>query len=230
MGDDRRRAPPSGRPAPTRRRLLDGGVDAAGRKVTEEATEVLLAAKDDAAAEAAGADRERDPRGPGRRDRPTSLYHALVLLAERGLPPADGHRRRCASATALSPTAGRAARRHDRAGRADLAPALADPDVEPLPGDRLRDGRRVRDPLAVDRHAAAGDHPARLAARREHAGLGQQDRGAPAASHAGSNVEPARRRVQRREHRRIVDRLGRELRLASRRSPGAAASRRGSGP
>ena len=34
--------------------LIEGGVDAAGRKVTEEATEVLLAAKDDAFAEAAG--------------------------------------------------------------------------------------------------------------------------------------------------------------------------------
>ena len=32
-------------------------MDAVGRKVTEEATEVLLAAKDDAAAEASGADR-----------------------------------------------------------------------------------------------------------------------------------------------------------------------------
>jgi phosphoribosyl-ATP pyrophosphohydrolase/phosphoribosyl-AMP cyclohydrolase len=66
--------------------LLDAGVDAAARKVTEEATEVLIAAKDDAAAGAAGADRA-----------PTStalagetadlLYHALVLLAERGLSP-----------------------------------------------------------------------------------------------------------------------------------------------
>jgi phosphoribosyl-ATP pyrophosphohydrolase/phosphoribosyl-AMP cyclohydrolase len=66
--------------------LLDGGVDAVGRKVTEEAIEVLIAAKDDAVAEAAGTDRA-----------PTStalagetadlLYHALVVLAERGLPP-----------------------------------------------------------------------------------------------------------------------------------------------
>ena len=34
--------------------LLDGGVDAAGRKVTEEATELLLAAKDDATASTTG--------------------------------------------------------------------------------------------------------------------------------------------------------------------------------
>ena len=46
--------------------LLDGGVDAAGRKVTEEATEVLLAAKDDEVAERAGADRSADPRSAGR--------------------------------------------------------------------------------------------------------------------------------------------------------------------
>src|SRR5205823_470756 len=37
--------------------LLEGGVDAAARKVAEEATEVVLAAKDDAAAEGSGFDR-----------------------------------------------------------------------------------------------------------------------------------------------------------------------------
>jgi len=67
--------------------LLDGGVDAAGRKVTEEATEVLIAAKDDAAAEAAGSDRSatRDALAGEAAD---LLFHALVLLAERGVPPA----------------------------------------------------------------------------------------------------------------------------------------------
>jgi phosphoribosyl-ATP pyrophosphohydrolase/phosphoribosyl-AMP cyclohydrolase len=66
--------------------LLDGGVDAAGRKVTEEATEVLIAAKDDAAAEAAGADRSatRDALAGETAD---LVYHALVLLAERGVAP-----------------------------------------------------------------------------------------------------------------------------------------------
>ena len=68
-------------------RLLDGGVDAAGRKVTEEATEVLIAAKDDAAREAAGADR-RDTREALAGETADLLYHALVLLAERGLEPA----------------------------------------------------------------------------------------------------------------------------------------------
>ncbi len=69
-------------------RLVDDGVDAVGRKVTEEATEVLLAAKDDAAAESSGADRSAT------RDTLTAeaadlVYHALVLLAERGLPPSS---------------------------------------------------------------------------------------------------------------------------------------------
>jgi phosphoribosyl-ATP pyrophosphohydrolase/phosphoribosyl-AMP cyclohydrolase len=55
--------------------LLDGGVDAVGRKVTEEATEVLLAAKND------------DPAGVAA-ETADLLFHALVLLAERGVPPA----------------------------------------------------------------------------------------------------------------------------------------------
>jgi phosphoribosyl-ATP pyrophosphohydrolase/phosphoribosyl-AMP cyclohydrolase len=66
--------------------LLEGGVDAVGRKVTEEATEVLIAAKDDAAAEAAGADRSatRDALAGEAAD---LVFHALVLLAERNVPP-----------------------------------------------------------------------------------------------------------------------------------------------
>jgi phosphoribosyl-AMP cyclohydrolase / phosphoribosyl-ATP pyrophosphohydrolase len=66
--------------------LLDGGVDAAGRKVTEEATEVLLAAKDDAVAEAEARDRSAS-RTALAGEAADLLYHALVLLAERGLPP-----------------------------------------------------------------------------------------------------------------------------------------------
>ncbi len=66
--------------------LLDGGVNAVGRKVTEEATEVLIAAKDDATAEATGADRSatRDALAGETAD---LLYHTLVLLAERNVPP-----------------------------------------------------------------------------------------------------------------------------------------------
>jgi phosphoribosyl-ATP pyrophosphohydrolase/phosphoribosyl-AMP cyclohydrolase len=67
--------------------LLDGGVDATSRKVTEEATEVLIAAKNDAAAEAVGADRSTT-RSELAGEAADLLYHALVALAERGLEPA----------------------------------------------------------------------------------------------------------------------------------------------
>ena len=66
--------------------LLDGGVDAVARKVAEEATEVVLAAKDDAAAEASRAPRPSDALAAELAD---LLYHALVLCAERELAPAD---------------------------------------------------------------------------------------------------------------------------------------------
>ncbi len=67
-------------------KLIEGGVDLAGRKVAEEATEVLLAAKNDQAAEAAGHGRivTRDQLAGEAGD---LLYHALVLLAERDLEP-----------------------------------------------------------------------------------------------------------------------------------------------
>jgi phosphoribosyl-ATP pyrophosphohydrolase/phosphoribosyl-AMP cyclohydrolase len=61
--------------------LLEGGVDVAGRKVTEEATEVLLAAKDDAVASSAATQEALAGEAAD------LLYHALVLLAERDLPP-----------------------------------------------------------------------------------------------------------------------------------------------
>ena len=66
--------------------LLDRGVNATGRKVTEEATEVLLAAKDDEVAEASGEDRSatRDALAGEVAD---LLYHALVLLAGRDVAP-----------------------------------------------------------------------------------------------------------------------------------------------
>ena len=66
--------------------LLDGGVNAVGRKVTEEATEVLLAAKDDAAADAGDRPALRAALAGETAD---LLYHTLVLLAERALPPAE---------------------------------------------------------------------------------------------------------------------------------------------
>ena len=68
-------------------RLLAAGVDGPARKVAEEAIEVLMAAKDDAALQASGADRggTRDALAGEAAD---LVYHALVLLAERGVPPA----------------------------------------------------------------------------------------------------------------------------------------------
>jgi phosphoribosyl-ATP pyrophosphohydrolase/phosphoribosyl-AMP cyclohydrolase len=68
-------------------RLLAGGVDATARKVTEEATEVLMAAKDDAAAELAGTDRTTT-RAALAGETADLLYHALVVLAERDLEAA----------------------------------------------------------------------------------------------------------------------------------------------
>jgi phosphoribosyl-ATP pyrophosphohydrolase len=63
-------------------------VDAVGRKVTEEATEVLLAAKDDASLQERDVDRS-DTREALAGEAADLVYHALVLLAERGVPPAD---------------------------------------------------------------------------------------------------------------------------------------------
>ncbi len=68
--------------------LLDGGVDQVGRKVVEEATEVLIAAKDDAAAEDAGQDRDL-LRTALAGELADLVYHALVLCRERSLPPAE---------------------------------------------------------------------------------------------------------------------------------------------
>ena len=66
-------------------RLLAGGVDAPARKVTEEATEVLMAAKDDAVAAPEVRAATRDALTGEVAD---LLYHTLVLLRERSLPPA----------------------------------------------------------------------------------------------------------------------------------------------
>jgi phosphoribosyl-AMP cyclohydrolase / phosphoribosyl-ATP pyrophosphohydrolase len=68
--------------------LLDGGVDAVARKVTEEATEVLVAAKDDATAEAGSVDRAAT-REALAGETADLFYHTLVVLAERGLPPSE---------------------------------------------------------------------------------------------------------------------------------------------
>jgi phosphoribosyl-AMP cyclohydrolase / phosphoribosyl-ATP pyrophosphohydrolase len=66
--------------------LLAGGVDAVARKVTEEATEVLIAAKDDARAQAMATDRASTSDALAG-ETGDLLYHILVLIAERGLDP-----------------------------------------------------------------------------------------------------------------------------------------------
>lgn len=66
--------------------LIESGVDAAGRKVTEEATEMLMAAKNDAVAEAAGENRDATSAALAG-EAADLLFHALVLLAERGQHP-----------------------------------------------------------------------------------------------------------------------------------------------
>jgi phosphoribosyl-ATP pyrophosphohydrolase/phosphoribosyl-AMP cyclohydrolase len=66
-------------------RLLAGGPEAIGRKVVEEAVEVLLAAKDDAAATVGEA--RAATQAALAAEAADLLYHLLVLLAERELPP-----------------------------------------------------------------------------------------------------------------------------------------------
>jgi phosphoribosyl-ATP pyrophosphohydrolase/phosphoribosyl-AMP cyclohydrolase len=69
-------------------RLLEGGASVVGRKVTEEATEVLLAARDDAEAERSGGSRTATRRALAE-ESADLLYHLLVLAAERGISPSD---------------------------------------------------------------------------------------------------------------------------------------------
>lgn len=60
--------------------LVDAGVDVTARKVTEEATEVLMAAKDHAAGAVDDTTRITE-------ETADLVYHLLVLLAERGVDP-----------------------------------------------------------------------------------------------------------------------------------------------
>ena len=82
IGDRAERMPPDSYTTS----LLRGGVDAVARKVGEEAVEVVIAAKDDAHAEAADADRPWTSAALAG-EVADLLYHALVLCAERGLSP-----------------------------------------------------------------------------------------------------------------------------------------------
>jgi phosphoribosyl-ATP pyrophosphohydrolase/phosphoribosyl-AMP cyclohydrolase len=83
--EDRARERPAGSYTTS---LLDGGVDATARKVAEEATEVVLAAKDDAAAQRSGGDRGATVAAVTA-EAADLAYHLLVLLAERGVAPSD---------------------------------------------------------------------------------------------------------------------------------------------
>ena len=65
-------------------RLLAAGVDGPARKVAEEAVEVLMGAKDDAAAAPPRRSQTRDALAGEVAD---LLYHTLVLLRERGMEP-----------------------------------------------------------------------------------------------------------------------------------------------
>jgi phosphoribosyl-ATP pyrophosphohydrolase/phosphoribosyl-AMP cyclohydrolase len=67
-------------------RLLAAGVDGAGRKVAEEAIEVLMAAKDDAVASPEERSATRDALAGEVAD---LLYHTLVVLRERDLAPSQ---------------------------------------------------------------------------------------------------------------------------------------------
>lgn len=78
--EDRARRRPAGSYTAS---LLDAGVEGAARKVAEEALEVVLAAKDDAAGTSPAS------RQALAAELADLLYHALVICAERGLPPAD---------------------------------------------------------------------------------------------------------------------------------------------
>ncbi|MYH05719.1 MAG: bifunctional phosphoribosyl-AMP cyclohydrolase/phosphoribosyl-ATP diphosphatase HisIE [Acidimicrobiia bacterium] len=62
-------------------RLLEGGVDLAGRKLMEEATEVLMAARDHARGEA---DNRRVSE-----EMADLVYHLLVLAADRQVSPSE---------------------------------------------------------------------------------------------------------------------------------------------
>jgi phosphoribosyl-ATP pyrophosphohydrolase/phosphoribosyl-AMP cyclohydrolase len=81
--DERARTRPEGSYTTS---LLEAGVDATARKVAEEATEVVMAAKDDDVAERSGTER---PTAELAAEMADLLYHSLVLCAQRGLSPSE---------------------------------------------------------------------------------------------------------------------------------------------
>ena len=165
-------------------------MDLAGRKVAEEATEVLLAAKNDEAAEAAGSDRAAT-HGALAGEAGDLLYHALVLLAERGmepsavidvLPPGATDRRvlgRCCESihdAGLKPlrlrSAERSALAHTRTTDRFRFPTRTSYHCPAIASGMAAAASVTRSPLTVI--APPVDQPPCLAARRSQAGLGQQ--------------------------------------------------------
>jgi len=117
-------------------RLLDGGVDAVARKVTEEATEVLMAAKDDAAAEA---NRAIGTHGA------TGTHGAIAAASAIGAVSAVGP---AGAASAIGATG--ADRAHTRgADRADTRAALAGETADLLYHTLVLLAERGVDPASV---------------------------------------------------------------------------------
>ena len=138
------------------------------------------------AAEAAGADRAATRDGAGRRGRRPAVPRARA--ARRARPrPADGHRRRCAAATATSARAGASLATRGRPISRRRLP-IRTSSHSPAIGSGTSAGSVTR--VAVDRHAAARDHPARLAPRGEDARPRPAGPRPPGRAIAGSNVNP----------------------------------------
>ena len=159
--------------------LLDGGVDAVGRKVTEEATELLLAAKDDA-------DR-LDDRRPAK---PWPARPPTCSTTPWSCSRSETCRRPPSSTRSAPPRAASGAGRRAQPARRPISRRrlpIRTSSHSPAMGSGTNAGSDTRVP--VDRHAPAGDRPSRLAPRREDARLRQERRGA-IASVAGSNVNP----------------------------------------
>src|SRR4029453_13916561 len=76
----------------------------------------------------------------------------------------------------------------------DLAATLADPDVQPLPGNWLDRSGRIRDSSAVQGHAAARNEAPCFPAGGDQTGLRDDDR-RPGGECLRTNREPGRRRV-----------------------------------
>ena len=98
----------TGRPAPTPRRSSTAASTPPAARSPRRRPRSCMAAKDDAAAEATGSDRAAT-RAALAGETADLLYHTLVLLAERGLQPADviealrdRHRTRDAGSTSSS--------------------------------------------------------------------------------------------------------------------------------